>query len=135
VSAATPAGPAAVKVASVVKLTRVLLLAPLVLAVSLLRRRHGTAVERSAVRAPIPLFVAGFLLCVGVATSGVVPARLMTGITGVDVGLLTASLAGLGLSVDIRRIVRLGWRPMALGLGSWMIAATSAFAGAALLVR
>src|SRR5438270_4938404 len=65
VSAATPAGAAAVKVASVVKLTRVLMLAPLVLAVSLLRRRGGT-VERTAVRAPMPLFVAGFLICVAV---------------------------------------------------------------------
>jgi uncharacterized integral membrane protein (TIGR00698 family) len=135
VSAATPAGPAAVKVASVVKLTRVLMLAPLVLAVSLLRRRGGTVVERGALRAPIPLFVAGFLLCVGVATSGVVPARLLAHITSVDVGLLTASLAGLGLSVDVRQIVRLGWRPMALGLGSWIIAATTALTGAALLVR
>ncbi|TMD03186.1 MAG: putative sulfate exporter family transporter [Chloroflexi bacterium] len=134
VSAATPAGAAAVKVASVVKLTRVLMLAPLVLAVSLLRRRGGT-VERTAVRAPMPLFVAGFLLCVAVATSGAVPARLMADIGAVDVGLLTASLAGLGLSVDVRRIARLGWRPMALGLGSWIIAALTALGGAALLVR
>ncbi|HEX6492570.1 MAG TPA: putative sulfate exporter family transporter, partial [Candidatus Dormibacteraeota bacterium] len=123
VSAATPAGAAAVKVASVVKLTRVLMLAPLVLAVSLLRRR-GEAAGRGAVRrAPVPLFVAGFLLCVAVATTGAVPPRLMADVTGIDVGILTASLAGLGLSVDVRRILHLGWRPMALGLGSWVIAA------------
>jgi uncharacterized integral membrane protein (TIGR00698 family) len=134
VSAASPAGPAAVKVASVVKLTRVLMLAPLVLGVSLLRRRDRTA-EHGAVRAPVPLFVAGFLVCVGVASTHIVPAGLMTAAGGLDVALLAAALAGLGLGVDVRQIARLGWRPMALGLGAWVIAAVTAFTGATLLIR
>jgi uncharacterized integral membrane protein (TIGR00698 family) len=134
VSAASPAGPAAVKVASVVKLTRVLMLAPLVLGVSLLRRR-SSAVEQGVVRAPVPLFVVGFLLCVGVASTHLVPAGLAAAANGVDVGLLAAALAGLGLGVDVRQIARLGWRPMALGLGAWMIATSTAFTGAALLIR
>jgi uncharacterized membrane protein YadS len=123
-----------VKVASVVKLTRVLMLAPLVLGVSLLRRR-SSAVEQAVVRAPVPLFVVGFLLCVGVASTHLVPAGLAAAANGVDVGLLAAALAGLGLGVDVRQIARLGWRPMALGLGAWMIATSTAFTGAALLIR
>jgi uncharacterized integral membrane protein (TIGR00698 family) len=134
VSAAAPAGPSAMKVASVVKLTRVLMLAPLVLAVGLLRRRAGRA-EGRIVRAPVPLFIGGFLLCVGVASSRAVPAGLMTAANSIDIGLLTASLAGLGLGVDVRQIARLGWRPMVLGFGSWAIAAVTALTGAALMIR
>lgn len=134
VSAAAPAGPAAVKVATVVKLTRVLMLAPLVLVVGLRRRRPGTP-GRRAVRPPVPLFVAGFVLCAGVASTHMLPAELLSAANTVDVGLLAASLAGLGLGVDVRRIVRLGWRPMALGLGSWIIAGLTALTAAALLVR
>ncbi len=135
VAAATPAGPTAVKVATIVKLTRVLMLAPLVLAASLIRRRAGSAVTGTQSRIPVPLFVLGFLLCVGIASVHVLPAPALSLATQVDGGLLTAALAGLGLGVHIQHIVRLGWRPMVLGLGAWSAAALTALAGVVLLVR
>ncbi|MHB8718415.1 MAG: YeiH family protein [Candidatus Dormibacteria bacterium] len=134
VAAATPAGPAAVKIATVVKLTRVLMLAPLVLAVSLVRRRGGTG-GGSRSRIGVPLFVLGFLLCVGIASVHLLPSAALALATQVDAGLLTAALAGLGLGVHIRHIVSLGWRPMALGFGAWSAAAVTALAGCLLLVR
>lgn len=134
VSAATSGGPAAVRVATVVKLTRVLMLAPLVLAVSLRRGRRSPS-RGAAARVPVPLFVAGFLLCVAVVSAGAVPAAPLAVARAVDAGLLTAALVGLGLGVDVRQIARLGWRPMALGFAAWMAAAGTALAATALLVR
>ena len=136
VAAATPAGSTAVKVATVVKLTRVLMLAPLVLGVSIIRRRHGAAAGAGTPRrSPVPLFVLGFLACCAIASVHVVPETALSLATQIDVGLLTAALAGLGLGVHIRHILALGWRPMALGLGAWAAAALTALGGCLVLVR
>jgi len=138
VAAATPGGPTAVKVATVVKLTRVLMLAPLVLGVSIIRRRRGAVPGDGAAaprRSPVPLFVIGFVACCAIASVHVVPESALALATQIDVGLLTAALVGLGLGVHIRHIVSLGWRPMVLGLGAWGAAALTALAGCLVLVR
>ncbi len=137
VAAATPGGHAAVETATVVKLTRVLVLAPLVLGVVLLRRRRDVAPATAGARrtSPIPLFVLGFLACVVIASSRVAPAPALAAAQQLDVALLTAALVGLGLGVSARHIVRLGWRPMALGAGAWMVAAVSSLATVLVLVH
>ncbi|MGD9695671.1 MAG: YeiH family protein [Thermoleophilia bacterium] len=137
VATATPGGHSAVETATVVKLTRVMMLAPLVLAVVLWRRRRAPAAVAAPGRrtSPVPLFVLGFLACVAIASSGAVPAPVLAGAQTLDVALLTAALVALGLGASARQIVRLGWRPMALGLGAWMAAAIPSLAAVLLLVR
>lgn len=133
VAAATPGGAAAVDTATLVKLTRVLTLAPLVLGVVLLRRRRAGAGAAAPSGSPVPLFVLGFLACVAVASTGRLPAGALAAAQGIDTALLTAALVGLGLGASLREIARLGWRPMALGAGAWLIAALTSL-GAVLLV-
>ncbi|GAC1658249.1 MAG: putative sulfate exporter family transporter [Candidatus Dormibacteraceae bacterium] len=134
VAGAAPLGAVAVKVATVVKLTRVLMLVPLLLVVTTIRGRSG-AQQGAARSLPVPLFVLGFLACVAIASFHVLPAPVLAGATKMDVALLAAALAGLGLGVDVRQIVRLGWRPLALGFGSWVIAGGAALAATLLLFR
>ena len=78
VGAASAAGTVGVGVAVVVKLTRVLLLAPVVAIVSLARRRRlaaeGNQSSREGLPPIVPFFVLGFLICVGIRSLGVVPA-------------------------------------------------------------
>jgi uncharacterized integral membrane protein (TIGR00698 family) len=136
VAAATPGGPSAVDTATLVKLTRVLTLAPLVLGVVLLRRRRAGAADAGApAGSPVPLFVLGFLACVAVASTGRVPAGALAAAQDIDTALLTAALVGLGLGASLREIARLGWRPMALGAGAWLVAATTSLAAVLLLLR
>ncbi|MHB8508297.1 MAG: YeiH family protein [Candidatus Dormibacteria bacterium] len=133
IAAAAPQGIAAVRVATVVKLTRVLMLLPVVLFLGVRRsRQHGAG---TGPRLPVPLFVLGFLGCVLVASTGLLPARGLGAATAVDTLLLAAALAGLGLGVDFRQIARLGWRPVALGSGAWALAALSSLGMTTLLVR
>lgn len=131
VAAASPAGAAAVGIAVVVKLTRVLLLAPLVAGVSLARRRRAPARARRGRAAPplVPLFVLGFLACVALRSTGLVPAPALTVISWVQTGTLAAALFGLGTSVHLPTLARTGGPVLGLGLVSTAVIAAVSLAG------
>jgi uncharacterized integral membrane protein (TIGR00698 family) len=74
VAAASPAGAAVVATAIVVKLTRVMMLAPVVAVVSVIQRVKSPAVAAGTARTPlVPLFVLGFLACVALRSTGLPP--------------------------------------------------------------
>lgn len=124
VAAASPAGAGAVAVAVVVKLSRVVLLAPLVTAVSLVQRRRSVATGRA--RPPlVPLFVVGFLVAVLLRSSGVLPQPVLDGAGQVTTVLLTGALFGLGTSVRVRALIRTGPKAFLLGLGSTLLVTTT----------
>lgn len=143
VAAATPQGSTAVQTAVIVKLTRVVLLAPLVAGLSVARRRRLAGAARPDVTpstsstshrpAPVPLFVIGFLAAIVVRTTGVVPAAALGAIKTTQIVLLAAALFGLGCGVQIARLRRVGGRPLLLGLISWVLVAGVALAGTHLL--
>lgn len=112
------AGAAVLQVAVVIKLTRVVLLAPLVAAVGLHRRRGGA-------RPPLmPWFVAGFLVLAAARGAGVVPEVVLSVSESLASLLLCAGMFGLGAAVDIRSVVRSGGPALATGaLGSAVLAA------------
>jgi uncharacterized integral membrane protein (TIGR00698 family) len=129
VAAAGPAGATAVAIAIVVKLTRVLLLAPVVAGVSVLRRRRpgGTA---GAKRPPIvPLFVLGFLACVLLRSTGVIPSSALGIIAHVQTVALSAALFGLGTGVHLRSLLRSGGPALLLGALSTIVVACVSLAG------
>lgn len=135
VAAAAPMGSEAVRVATVVKLTRVVMLVPLLLGVTTIQRRTAANSTSLPGGLPVPLFVLGFLACVGIASLRILPAGVSAGAGQLDVALLAAALAGLGLMVDMRAIVRLGWRPLVLGAGAWALAGACSLAAVLILVR
>jgi uncharacterized membrane protein YadS len=107
VAAASPAGAAVVATAIVVKLTRVVMLAPVVAAVSVVKRLKEPARSDEGRRTPlVPLFVVGFLACVALRSTGLVPATVLGGITQVQVAALGAALFGMGCSVKVASLVR-----------------------------
>jgi uncharacterized integral membrane protein (TIGR00698 family) len=127
VATAQIAGAGALAVAVVVKLTRVLMLAPMVAIASVVeRRRHvegDPAVKRPAI---VPLFVAGFLLAVLVRTFVPLPAAVTDGADTVQTVLLAMALFGLGTAVRLRTLVGTGWRALVTGLVSWLLIAVLA---------
>lgn len=119
VAAAGPAGAAAVSVAVVVKLTRVLLLAPVVSAVGLVgqRRQEGGRPDASPADRPppVPLFVLGFLGCVIVRTLDVLPASALAIVGHMQTACLAAALFALGTGVRLASLRRGGGRVLFLG--------------------
>jgi uncharacterized integral membrane protein (TIGR00698 family) len=100
--------------ATVSKLTRVLMLAPLVLLLAALARRALSAVASDA-RTPTPWFVYVFIALVLLASSGGVPDGILDAARWASQSLLALALAAVGLCTDLRSIVARGWRPFALG--------------------
>lgn len=137
VAAASPAGAAAVAVAVVVKLTRVLLLAPVVATVSMMRR-HQTADVHSdepTARPPIvPAFVLGFLACVLVRSAGVVPSSALGAIEFLQTIALAAALFGMGAGVHLRNLFHSGGTAVLLSAISTLVVSGMALVGVVTLI-
>ncbi|WP_203433428.1 YeiH family protein [Jiangella asiatica] len=145
VAAAAVAGEAALVVAVLAKLGRVVMLAPLVTCVALAdrgaeptaRRATGGATDAAAedprrgVRRPpvVPLFVAGFLAMATVRSTGLLPSGVVSTAETVSTLLLAGAMFGLGAGVHLRTLIRTGGRSAALGAVSTLIAAGVAYAG------
>jgi uncharacterized integral membrane protein (TIGR00698 family) len=130
VAAASSSGAPAVAIAVVVKLARVVMLAPMVAAVSVRQRRRHAA---RAARPPIvPMFVLGFLAMVAVRSSGLLPAAALTIAQSLTTLLFTAALFGLGAGVRLTTLVRTGRRGLALGALSTLLVALTGLAALAL---
>ncbi|MGI4896228.1 MAG: YeiH family protein [Janthinobacterium lividum] len=124
--------PGALATVVVVKLSRVLLLAPLVAAVALRRRR--SVGQSGGTRPPVlPFFVAAFVVAVALRATGIVPAGVLDALSSVQGVLLVAALFALGTGIDVPRLLLTGRRSIALGLLSWVLVAGIALAGVKLL--
>ena len=136
VAAASPAGEEALSTAVVVKLARVIMLAPLVAAVAYTARQRSKADPASGgKRAPlVPLFVLGFLAMVVLRTTGVLPQSLLDAAKILATALLAAALFGLGTGVRVRVLLATGARAMALGAISTVLIAGLSYVGVVLAV-
>ncbi|GAA1396586.1 YeiH family protein [Luteococcus peritonei] len=134
VAAGAAIGPEALKVAVVVKLARVLMLAPLTIAIGWwLRRRHVAAEQDQGHRPPlVPLFVLGFLAMVVVASLHLLPHDALAGAKLVQTALLAAAMFGLGMGVRITALAGVGPRPFLLGALTTLWVASIAWVGVAL---
>jgi uncharacterized integral membrane protein (TIGR00698 family) len=121
VATAQTAGATALAIAVVVKLTRVVMLAPLVAVTSLVVRRHGGG---AGTRPPVlPLFVVGFLAAVTIRTLLPLPEAVLTLADTVQTLLLALALVGLGTGVRLEKLVGTGARAVGVGLASWVFIA------------
>lgn len=140
VAAAGTVSAAALTVAVVSKLARVLLLAPLVAGVGVWKRRSASRAGQEAGRkvagrrpAVVPLFVVGFLVAVLARTVGLVPEGAVPLVKSVTTLALGAAMVALGTQIDVRRLVRTGGRPMLLGAAATVIVMGVSLAGLSLL--
>jgi uncharacterized integral membrane protein (TIGR00698 family) len=107
------------QVGTLVKLTRVLMLGPIVLGLSVaMRRRGATPRGRVALGRLVPWFIVGFLLLAAVRATGAVPVPLVEWARWISGGLTIVAMAALGLGVDVRVVRRVGGAVTATALGA-----------------
>jgi uncharacterized integral membrane protein (TIGR00698 family) len=115
--------------ATIVKLTRTTLIVPLVLSFGLalpwLDPRHSPAVGSilsARIRKAIPLFIGLFLLASVINTVGLIGDAAQN-IQLAARFILVLALAAVGLQGNWRAFAGAGFRPLALGLGTWITVA------------
>ncbi|MBP0614931.1 YeiH family protein [Jiella mangrovi] len=121
VAAAFQGGDQAGHFGTIAKLTRVLMLAPVVITLGLVAaRRAKVSTASGGAGVPVPWFVLGFILMIGVASSGLVPAAVMPDVVLATQFMLAIALAAMGLETDIRKLAAKGLRPALLGAAAWI---------------
>ena len=153
VATAQTAGTAALAAAVLIKLTRVLMLAPMVTAAALMARRAPsskpalldtlpdepmeagrpqpvpaaqsapTAKKKAKLPPLIPLFIIGFVLMVAVRSLSLVGDDFLAAAAVIQDLLLGAALFGLGSGVRIRQLVGQGGRAVIMAMLSWVLIA------------
>ena len=101
---------------SLYKLSRVALLVPACAVLALWWRWRAASGGENDRAAPFPLFVALFVVVVGINSGVSMPAPLHAGLLRLDAALLAAAMVAMGLQTRLSAVLGLGWRPLALGL-------------------
>jgi uncharacterized integral membrane protein (TIGR00698 family) len=105
--------------ATLAKLSRVLLLAPVVLSVGLViarqARRDAAAHQSGFGQVPMPWFIFAFLGLAAINSFGFIPASVQAKAPDVTGFLMTLALASMGLNTDASKLLARGWRPLLLG--------------------
>jgi uncharacterized integral membrane protein (TIGR00698 family) len=113
---------------TIAKLSRVMLLAPMVIALGLIANRSAGNADQSAdtnsARPPMPWFVLGFVALVGVNSAVSIPTEAKVWIAVITTFLLSVALAAMGLETDIRKLTAKGFRPALLGALAFLFIAS-----------
>jgi uncharacterized integral membrane protein (TIGR00698 family) len=115
-AATVPVSLLSTQVGTLVKLVRVLMLGPVVVAFSLIAPRlpraepAASAPSRPGITKLVPWFILGFLALATLRSLGVVPDAAVKPLTQLAGVLTVLSMAALGLGVDVRVLARVGGR-------------------------
>jgi uncharacterized integral membrane protein (TIGR00698 family) len=123
VGAATKYGPQALVIGTTVKLARALWIVPLALATAAIKRsrsRNAGTGGTSNRRAPLPWFIAFFVLAAVINTYLAALAHLSNWLFTLGRLGLTATLFLIGSGISRATLKEVGWRPLLLGVLLWL---------------
>ncbi|MDO5731558.1 YeiH family protein [Corynebacterium sphenisci] len=139
VAAGGIAGSGVLTAAVIVKLARVLLLAPVLALLGLAERRAAVA-DAAAGAAPagsrpalVPAFVLGFIAAVAARSALPLPAGLLAGLEGLRTWAFLIAMVALGTGVRRDTLAAAGWAPFLHGLAVTAVVFAVALGGALLL--
>ena len=123
VAAAYQDGTQAGDFGTIAKLSRVMMLAPVVIGLGFLARRARSTAHGTSKPVPLPWFVLGFVALVALNSLVTIPAPTKAVIVTATTFLLSVALAAMGLETDIAKLRMKGLRPFFLGLAAFLFIA------------
>ena len=124
VGAASNVSPEATHIATIVKMTRVMLLVPVLLVIGMWVNRSRGAADGAKRKLAIPWFALGFLAFVVINSLHVLPESTTSTLNMLDTFALTMAMTALGIETRIAQIRQAGPRALTTGfiLYVWLIA-------------
>lgn len=133
IAAGAQGGSDAATTATIVKLVRVLMLAPLVVLLALSRPTDNGRTQTTT-RFQVPTFVLGFIALVAVNSVFSVPASALQLAAVFTLTMLTIALAAIGLMTSFSSVTARGLRPLIVAAGSTLFISTTCLVLAYLII-
>lgn len=129
VAAGQAVSPEAGNTAVIVKMLRVIMIAPLLISLGFWLARHpGEAgsdgsTHGSFTMKSFPWFAVLFIACIGLNSLGIIPKQAVSTINSLDIFMLTMAMCALGMETSLEKVRRVGPRPFLLAgiLALWLI--------------
>jgi uncharacterized membrane protein YadS len=112
--------------ATIVKLTRTLMIVPIVLALAVYRTRKSRREEgagRFKFAKVFPWFVLGFAAAALLNTFAGIPAAMARGLFTLGKFMIVMAMAAIGLNTNLKKLLANGFKPIFLGLCCWLAVA------------
>lgn len=114
--------------ATIVKLTRSLMIVPVTLALAVIFSRLDKSTNKFDFVKVFPWFILGFLLAAVIRSSSIVPVEITGSLAWAGKFLIIAAMAAIGLNTNLRSFVKAGPRAVILGAMTWVTVAVSSLA-------
>jgi len=119
IAAAFQGGSVSAQYGAISKLSRVVLLAPVVFTLGYLATRRRSA-EGNPAKVPTPWFLVGFLAMIAVNSAGLLNKAWTANLVTANQFLLAVALAAMGLETSVAKLRSAGLRPFLVGGGAWV---------------
>lgn len=126
-------GPEAADTATVVKLFRVMLLMPVVMAISFMYRHQQAQDDQEQAVPLVPGFLLAFVVMMLMSSTGLIPERLVAAASDLSRTCLVLAIAAVGIKTSIEDLVKLGWKPLLLFVGETVFIASFVLVAVAVL--
>lgn len=113
--------------ATIVKLTRTLMIVPITLALAIITASKNTA-NRFSLTKVFPWFILGFLTASIISTIGAIPPAFCKSLAQLGKFFIVVAMTAIGLNTNLKQLINNGLRPIALGLLCWAAVATASLA-------
>jgi uncharacterized integral membrane protein (TIGR00698 family) len=107
--------------ALLVKMGRILLLAPSLLFIGFINTDGSSPGQKIKIKGLIPYYVWGFLVASIVASINILPAELVTLFSKTGTYLLLFAMVGIGLNIQIKKLLQLGSKTFIAGSSIFII--------------
>ena len=114
--------------ATIVKLTRALMIVPITLALAVFTARKNSNHTPFSIIKVFPWFILGFLVTSILSTTGFISPAICKVLAQTGKFFIIMALTAIGLNTHLKQLINNGMRPILLGLSCWLAVALVALA-------